>query len=452
MAHKKGKMRLGVFLNPTGHHAASWLHPNTTPDAGVNFRHQLDIVHSAERAKLDFVFLADMMTIRTATPDAQCRFAQYVANFDPITLLAALAPMTQRIGLVATASTSYYEPFHVARQFASMDHISNGRVGWNLVTSGNPDEALNFGRDAHYEHDARYGRAREFAQVVQALWDSYDDDAFPRDRARGIFFEQERMHRLNHKGTHFQVKGPLTLPRPPQGYPVLVQAGGSTAGGELASEFAEVIFGAEATIESAQKFYATVKGRLGQYGRAQEHLKILPGMSVFVAPTESEANEKYDYIQSLIAPVVSREALSILLGGVDLTPYDLDGPLPEDLPQTQSSHAHFRTIVEKARRENLTIREIGNWASGARGKCIIKGTPSQIADVLEEWFVKDAADGFNLMPAYLPGSLDDFIALVLPELQRRGLFRTEYEGRTLRDNLGLPRPESRYRRHAQAAE
>ncbi len=452
MTSKKGQMRLGVFLNPTGHHAASWLHPGTTPDAGINFQHQLDIVRSAERAKLDFIFLADMMTIRKATPDARFRFAQYVANFDPITMLAALAPMTERIGLVATASTSYYEPFHVARQFASIDHLSKGRVGWNLVTSGNPEEAYNFGRDAHLEHDERYGRAREFAQVVQALWDSYDDDAFVRDRASGAFFDPERMHFLNHKGKHFSVRGPLTMPRPIQGYPVLVQAGGSEAGGALASEFAEVIFGADATIEAAQAFYARVKDGMAQYGRSREHLKIMPGMSIFVGRTEAEADEKFEYLQSRIQPMVSREALSIMLGGVDLTGYDLDDKLPDDLPQTQGSHAHFRNIVEKAKRENLSIREIGNWVAGARGKCIIKGTPEHIADVLEEWFVKDAADGFNLMPAWLPGSLDDVITMVVPELQKRGLFRTEYEGRTLRDNLGLPRPESRYRRHAQAAE
>jgi alkanesulfonate monooxygenase len=379
--------------------------------------------------------------------DALCRSAQYIANFEPITLIAALAAVTERIGLVCTATTSYNEPFHIARKFASLDHISGGRVGWNLVTSGMAAEAYNFGRDAHYGHAERYDRAREFAEVVVALWDSWDDDAFVRDKASGLFFDPAKLHRLNHVGKHFKVRGPLNIPRPPQGHPVIVQAGTSDDGMDVAARFAEVIFSANLTIESCQDYYREIKRRAAQkFGRNPDHLKVMPGLSCYVGRTAEEAEEKYQYQNSLMHPIVAREILSTVLGGVDLSPYDFDGPLPENLPMSQGSQSHFRYVTELARSKNLTMRQIAEVVAGARGKLVIKGTPAQIADFMEHWYCEEAADGFNIMPPTLPGGLDDFVEMVIPELQRRGLFRTEYTGRTLREHLGLPRPASRYAR------
>ncbi|MFL5039786.1 MAG: LLM class flavin-dependent oxidoreductase [Xanthobacteraceae bacterium] len=448
MSRRQGKMRLGAFFNPTGHHVASWRHPDAQADAGVNFAHYAEIAQTAERAKFDLVFLADNLCTRRAHIDAISRSAQYIANLEPITLLSALSTVTSRIGLVATASTSYNEPFHVARKFASLDHISGGRAGWNLVTSGMQEEAQNFGRDQHYEHDERYDRAREFAQIVTALWDSWDDDAFVRDKESGLFFRPDGFHFLDHHGKYFSVRGPLNVPRCPQGRPIIVQAGTSEAGKQVSAEFAEVIFSAPLTLDAAKATYADLKGRMVQFGRDPDHMKILPGLSTVVGRSEADAVERHEYMQSLIHPVVAREILSTVLGGVDLTGYSLDDPLPTDLPRSNASQSTFQYVTEMARRENLTIRQIALRVAGARGKSVVRGSPQQIADLMEEWFVNEACDGFNIMPPYLPGALDDVVELVIPELQRRGLFRTEYEGRTLRENLGLPRPESRYRRAA----
>ena len=369
---------------------------------------------------------------------------QFIANFEPITLLSAIAMTTSRIGLVATASTSYNEPYHVARKFASLDRISGGRAAWNIVTSGSAGEALNFNRTAPFPHADRYKRAHEFVEVVTGLWDSWDDDAFVRDAESGIYFDRDKMHSLDHKGQNYQVKGPLNVPRPPQGWPVLVQAGASDDGIELASHYAEAIFSPHLTIEAAKPYYDKLKSSMVKRGRDPDHCKVLPGLSVFVAETEEEARRDYDLIQSLIHPIVGREILSTMLGDMDLTKYPLDEPLPAVLPPTNGSKGHYDSILEMARKENLTIRELGARVAGARGKNVFVGNPKQVADYMEEWFVKGACDGFNVMPPYIPGSLDDFCGLVVPELQRRGLFRTEYEGGTLRENLGLPRPESRY--------
>ena len=440
----RGQMRLGAFFNPTGHHVASWRHPQAQADAGINFKHYAEITQTAERAKFDMVFFADNLCVREANMEALSRSAQYIANFEPLTLLAALSSVTSHIGLVATASTSYNEPFHVARKFASINHLSGGRAGWNLVTSGMSGEANNFNRDVHYEHGERYHRAREFAQVVVGLWDSWDDDAFLRDKASGLFFQADGLHRLNHKGELFSVRGPLNVPRTPQGRPVIVQAGGSDDMIEVAAEFAEVIFCAPLTIDQAQTFYTRIKGEMGKHGRAPEEMKIMPGLSAIVGRTEAEANEKYEYLQSLIHPVVAREILSMVLGNVELTGYDFDGPLPEDLPLSNASRSTFDNVRDMARKENLTMRQVAMRVAGARAKSVVRGSPQQIADHMEEWFKKDGCDGFNVMPPYLPGGLDDFVELVIPELRRRGLFRTEYEGRTLREQLGLKRPPSRY--------
>jgi FMN-dependent oxidoreductase (nitrilotriacetate monooxygenase family) len=453
MPREKGQLRLGAFFNPTGHHVASWRHPHAQADAGINFQHYAEIARTAERGKFDMVFLADNVAMREANMEALSRSAQYIANFDPITLISALAALTSRIGLVCTATTSYNEPYHIARKFASMDHISGGRVGWNLVTSGTFAEAYNFNRDAHFGHAERYERAREFAEVVVALWDSWDDDAFLRDKESGRFFDPAKLHVLNHKGKHFGVKGPLNIPRPPQGHPVIVQAGTSDDGMDIAARFADVIFSAHWTLESCQAYFKEVKSRAAEkFGRNPEHIKVMPGLSCFAGETEEEANAKYEYMQSLIHPIVAREILSTVLGNFDLSPYPFDGPLPDDIPMTPWSQSTMKTVIDMARNENLTIRQIALRVAGARAKMVVKGTPKQIADHMERWYVEEAADGFNVMPPTLPGGLDDFVELVIPELQRRGLFRTEYTGRTLREHLGLPRPPSRYERSSEAAE
>jgi alkanesulfonate monooxygenase len=439
------QMRLAAYFNPTGHHVASWLHPRAQIDAHINIRHYVEIARTAERAKLDLLFLADAVATRHAHIEALSRSVQFVAHLEPLTLLSALAMATEHIGLVATMSTSYNEPYHVARKFASLDYISNGRAGWNVVTSGQTEEAKNFNRTAPIPHADRYRRAHEFVEVVLGLWDSWDDDAFVYDREHGLFFDRDKMHPLSHKGEFFSVEGPLNVPRPPQGYPVVVQAGASDHGIELAAQYAEAIFSPHLTIEEAKRYYDNVKGRMRQYGRDPDHLKILPGISIIVAEDEATARKDFDTIQSLIHPVVGREILSTMLGGVDLSKCDPDKPLPDDLPVSQMSRSHFESIVALGKRENLTVRQLGARVAGARGKNTFTGSVKQVADYMEEWFVKDACDGFTLMPPYIPGSHDDFCNLVVPELQRRGLFRKDYEGTTLRDHLGLPRPQSRYR-------
>jgi FMN-dependent oxidoreductase (nitrilotriacetate monooxygenase family) len=453
MPKRQGQVRLGAFFNPTGHHVASWRHPDAQADANVNFQHYVEITQTAERGKFDMVFLADNLAMREASMEALSRSAQYISNLEPMTLIAALSAVTSRIGLVCTATTSYYEPYHVARKFATMDHISGGRVGWNLVTSGTFAEAYNFNRDQHYGHAERYDRAREFAEVVVALWDSWDDDAFVRDKEQGLYFDPAKLHTLNHVGKHFKVKGPMNTPRPPQGHPVIVQAGTSNDGMDISAQFAEVIFSAHWSLEACKKYSTEVKTRAAdKFGRSPDHLKVMPGLSCFVAETESEADEKYEYMQSLIHPIVAREILSTIFGGFDLSQFPFDGPLPE-IPMTGGSQSTMQAAINLARDENLTIRQLAMRIAGARGKIVIKGTPSQIADHIQHWFEEEAADGFNIMPPFLPGGLDDFVNLVIPELQRRGLFRTEYTGRTLREHLGLPRPRSVFEKRAdQAAE
>ena len=448
MTQRTGQLRLGAFLYPSGHHIAAWRHPEAQADAGVNFRHYVRLAQTAEAARFDLVFLADGVGTRGDNVEFLSRTAHsYVAQFEPITLLSALAAVTEHVGLVATASTSFNEPYHIARKFASLDHISGGRAGWNLVTSSNEHEAKNFNRDKHFDHAERYERAIEFAEVVGGLWDSWEDDAFLRDKGQGRFFDPERRHVLDHKGRFFQVRGPLNVARSPQGHPVVVQAGSSEAGRDLAARTAEVIFTAQQTLEDAVDFYSDVKGRLAQYGRHPDDLKIMPGVFPIVGRSESEAREKFEQLQALIDPKVGLALASGLTGGFDLSGYPLDGPIPE-LPETNASKSRQLLTIELARRENLTIRQLYLRVAGARGHWQLVGTPVQIVDQLEERFVKGGADGYNVMPPVLPAGLDDFVELVIPELRRRGLFRSDYEGRTLRDNLGLRRPVNR---HARAA-
>lgn len=365
--------------------------------------------------------------------------------FDPLVLLSGLAAVTERIGLVSTVSTSYNEPYSLARKFASLDHLSGGRSGWNLVTSATDLEALNFGRDKHFEHGDRYQRAEEFIDVVTGLWDSFEDDAFVRDKTSGVFFQPDKLHVLNHHGENYRVRGPLNIPRTPQGYPVLIQAGSSEPGKTLAARTAEVVFTAQQTLSNAQAFYADVKGRLAGYGRRPDQLKVMPGISPVIGRTQSEAEDKYQQLQDLVEPRVGLAMLAGMAGGFDLSEYDLDGPLPE-LPPSNSMQSRQALFIDLARRENLSIRQLYLKVAGARGHHTVIGTAKTVADTLEQWFVEHAADGFNIMPPFLPEGLDDFVDGVVPLLQQRGLFRHEYSGSTLRDHLGLERPGNRYRR------
>jgi alkanesulfonate monooxygenase len=391
------------------------------------------------------IFLADGVAVRDRNNNPEVLSLNgKLVHFEPLTLLSALSVVTENIGLVATASTTYNEPFHIARKFASLDYLSGGRAGWNVVTSGTEAKAKNFNREQHLEHALRYERAKEFVEVVTKLWDSWEDDAFLRDKDSGIYFEPDKLHVPNHKGKHFSVRGPLNVARPIQGYPVIVQAGSSEAAQELAAETAEVIFTAQQTLTEAQEFYASVKGRLAKYGRSPENLKIMPGIFPVIGRTEQEAKEKYEQLQELVHPQVGLGLVAWVYGGKDLSSYPLDGPPPEFPEDTNGSKSRLKLVSDLANRENLTLRELYLAIAGARGHRTIWGTPQHIADQLEEWFLNDGADGFNIMPPYLSGGLEEFVDLVIPELQRRGLFRTEYEGQTLRENLGLPRPVNQF--------
>ncbi|EJN23219.1 LLM class flavin-dependent oxidoreductase [Pseudomonas sp. GM80] len=437
------KMSLGAFLMSSGHHLAAWRHPRAWAGGGLDFQHFKKLATTAERGKFDAIFFADNLALMGSPELGQFTTAGDV--FDPLVLLSGLAAVTERIGLVSTVSTSYNEPYLLARKFASLDHLSGGRSGWNLVTSATDLEALNFGREKHFEHGDRYQRAEEFIDVVTGLWDSFEDDAFVRDKTSGVFFQPDKLHVLNHHGETYRVRGPLNIPRTPQGYPVLIQAGSSEPGKALAARTAEVVFTAQQTLSNAQAFYADVKGRLAGYGRRPDQLKVMPGISPVIGRTQSEAEDKYQQLQDLVEPRVGLAMLAGMAGGFDLSEYDLDGPLPE-LPPSNSMQSRQALFIDLARRENLTIRQLYLKVAGARGHHTVIGTPKTIADTLEEWFVGQAADGFNIMPPFLPEGLDDFVDGVVPLLQQRGLFREEYSGSTLRDHLGLERPGNRYRR------
>ncbi|ALU62761.1 nitrilotriacetate monooxygenase [Pseudomonas syringae pv. lapsa] len=435
------QMKLGAFLMATGHHVAAWRHPEVPADAGLDFKHYRHVARVAEAAKFDALFVAD--SVAAATGDIASRMARS-DHFEPLTLLSALSAVTEHIGLIATATTTYNEPYHVARKFASLDHLSGGRAGWNLVTSDAAAEAQNFGRAEHVGHAERYSRAREFHQVVTGLWDSWADDAFTRDKTSGEYYDPGRLHVLNHQGEHFSVKGPLNVARSPQGQPVVVQAGSSEVGRDLAAQTAEVVFTAQTSLASAQAFYADLKGRLSAYGRAVDSLKIMPGVFIVVAETEALAKAKFDSFQELVEPRVGVALLGRMLGNFDLSGYPLDGPLPE-LPLTDSGQrSRQKLLTELADQENLTLAQLGRRIAGGRGHYSLIGTPEQIADELQRWFEQGAADGFNVLVPHLPGGLEDVAQLLVPELQRRGLFRTEYEGTTLRENLGLQRPAYRF--------
>jgi FMN-dependent oxidoreductase (nitrilotriacetate monooxygenase family) len=440
---QKRLMRLGAFVHETGQHVAAWRHPQAHMQSGTNFAEMVETAQLAERGKFDLLFLADSAAVNlSGSADVRGRMGK-VVKFEPMTILSALAAVTKNLGLVATSTTTFNEPYTLARQFASLDQISGGRSGWNLVTSNNEQDALNYSREAHLGHSDRYDRAIEFADVVNGLWDSWDDDAFIRDKEGGVFFDPAKMHVLNHKGAHFQVRGPLNVACSPQGRPVLVQAGASGTGRDVAARLAELVFTAATTFEQAKEFYDDVRMRIPRFGRSQDQVKVMPGFYPVVAPTASEAQEKYDYLQSLIQKPVGISILEHTIGVHGLDKIPLDGPVPE-MADTNGPLSRQRLLLEQARRDKLTFWELCLANAGPRGHALSIGTPSQVADEMEHWFKDGAADGFNVMPAWLPGSLKDFVDLVIPELQRRGLFRTEYEAMTLRENLGLPRPINRH--------
>lgn len=434
------QLRLGAFMRPVSIHTAAWRYPGGLPDANFNFAHLKRFAQKLEHGKFDAFFMADHLAVLNMPMEALKRSAT-VTSFDPATLLPALAVVTERLGLIATGSTTFDEPYHVARRFAALDHLSGGRAGWNVVTTSNPDAALNFGLESHVEHGDRYDRGREFVDVVTGLWDSWADDAFIRDVESGIYFDPDKMHALNHKGANFSVRGPLNVARPIQGWPVIVQAGASDAGRQLAAETAEVIFVAPGNLAGGKSFYADVKSRMEKLGRHRDHLKVLPGALVVVGDTMEEARAKRALLDSLVHYESAIASLSIALGH-DASKFDPDGPLP-DIPETNASKSGRERAINLARRENLTVRQLAQRFGGYAGLSFV-GTPQTIADEMEQWLVEEGSDGFNIMFPYLPAGLDDFVDRVVPELQRRGIFRRAYEGRTLRENLGLPRPANRF--------
>ncbi|MBH5317413.1 LLM class flavin-dependent oxidoreductase [Paenibacillus sp. GSMTC-2017] len=431
MSKGKRQLHLNAFLYGTGHHEASWRLPESEPEKNLDFNHVLGIVHTAERGLMDSVFLADGYVGRSN-------------KFEPFTQLSALASRTKHIGLIATVGTTYNEPYHVARKFASLDHISKGRAGWNIVT-GAGSAAHNFGKDEHLEHSLRYEEADEFVDVVKKLWDSWEDDAIVNNKVTGVGVDSNKVHTVDHKGKYYSVKGPLNIARPPQGYPVLVQAGSSESGKEFAAKVAEVIFTAHQSIGSAQAFYKDVKSRLSKYGRSADQLKILPGISPILADTEAEALE----IENQLFEAIDKEGVTRRLSerlGLDLQNHPLDEPISlegvRETDEVNGNKSRHQLILDLIRDENLTLKQLINRLGGARGHFTFTGTPLGLADVIESWFLNGAADGFNVMPQIYPSGLDIFVDKVIPELQNRGLFRTAYEGKTLRDNLGLNRPSN----------
>lgn len=438
MTHRHGKLHLNAFLFSVGHHEAAWRLPESDPFASTNVEHYQNLARIAERGKLDSLFLADGPVLWTNVGQRPS------GTLEPTVLLTALAGVTEHIGLIATASTTYNEPYNLARRFASLDHISGGRAGWNIVTTAGVDAARNFNLTALPAHADRYARAAEFVDVSLKLWDSWDDEAPIGDKENGIWGDDGKLYPPRHVGKYFRVEGALNLPRCPQGYPLLVQAGSSEDGKELAAQYAEAVFTAQQTLEDAQGFYTDLKARTRAVGRHPDSIKILPGIVPVLGATEAEAQALEAELERLIKPEYARRQLAQVLR-VEPETLELDAELPE-LPgedQIESQKSRYTLIVTLARRERLTVRQLLGRLGGGRGHRTFAGTPEQVADAIQHWWENGAADGFNVMPPVLPSGLTAFVDHVVPILQRRGLFRTEYEGKTLRDNYGLPRPPNR---------
>ncbi|KAI1771231.1 Nitrilotriacetate monooxygenase component A/pristinamycin IIA synthase subunit A [Hypoxylon cercidicola] len=438
---KKKQLHLGAFMRPVSLHTGAWRYPGAYPDANFNFQHIKSFAQKLEAAKFDAFFMADHLAVLNMPVEA-LRRSHTVTSFEPFTLLSSLAAVTDRIGLVATASTTYDEPYHIARRFASLDHLSGGRAGWNIVTTANPDSSRNFGKEEHKEHGERYARAREFYDVVTGLWDSFADDAFVRDVESGIFFDPDKMHVLDHHGAELHVRGPLNIARTPQGWPVIVQAGQSEPGRQLAAETAEVVFCAPRTLEAGKEFFKDIKGRLPAAGRDRDDMKLLPAAFIVIGDTVEEAQAKRLKLDSLVHYESSIASLSISLG-CDASTFDPDSPLPTDLPETNASKSGREGVLKLAATEGLTVRQLAQRYGGYSGLAFV-GTVETVADEMEQWLVQEGSDGFNVVFPFLPQGLDDVVERLIPELQRRGLFRKDYEGPTLRDHLGLKRPSNKF--------
>jgi FMN-dependent oxidoreductase (nitrilotriacetate monooxygenase family) len=428
-------MHLGVFVLGTGNHSAGWRIDGAFASS-CSVPVMQSIASIAERGKFDLFFISDSAVMDPGDHPS------FLNRFEPMTLLAALGMGTRHIGLGATVSTSFNEPFNVARAFSSLDHLSGGRAAWNVVTSSNKAAALNFSKEL-YEHDLRYEIATEFVDVVRGLWDCWDDGAIVPDRTTGTFLDKSKVRPLDHKGRFFNVKGPLNMERCPQGQPVIIQAGGSAPGQELSARSADLVFSVvNGDPTSAKAAYDSLKARVIKHGRRPEHVPILPGVMPIIGETDAQAKEQLDRLQSWLTPTNALTLVSQRLG-YDIAGYPLDGPIPDFAQKTDRGQAFSNTLLEMARREKMTLRDLYNITAAARGHWVIYGTPKRIADIFEEWFAAERADGFVVMPAYFPGAFDDFVNLVVPELQRRGLYRKEYSGPTLRDHLGLTRPPAR---------
>jgi FMN-dependent oxidoreductase (nitrilotriacetate monooxygenase family) len=427
-------------MRPVSLHTGAWRYPGAYPDANFNFHHLKSFALKLEAAKFDAFFMADHLAVLNM-PEEALKRSHTVTSFEPFTLLSALAAVTDKIGLAATASTTFDEPYHIARRFASLDHISQGRAAWNIVTTANPDAALNFGKEEHLVHDERYKRAREFFDVVTGLWDSFADDAFLRDQQSGIYFDPSRMHVLDHKGDDFNVRGPLNIARPVQGWPVIVQAGQSEPGRQLAAETAEVVFCAPRGLSDAKKLYADLKSRVAAVGRNPDHLKILPAAFIVIGETVADAKEKRAKLDSLVHYDSAIASLSIAIGH-DVSGLDPDSYLPE-LPDTNASKSSQEQVLKLAREENLTVRQLAQRYGGYSGLAFV-GTPESVADEMQQWLDEAGCDGFTVVFPFVPQGLDDVVEKLVPELQRRNIFRGDYQGSTLRDHLGLPRPRNQF--------
>lgn len=435
-------MHLGAFLMGVGHHASAWRLADADPSQLTRAGWYKALAQTAERGKFDYLFFADRLALSDRYGNDLQTSVRYLASprLDPVALLGLLAGATSHIGLAATASTTFNDPYALARTFATLDHLSDGRIGWNIVTSTNDGEALNFSAEPILEHELRYRRAREFVDLALKLWDSWEDDPFIHDKAKGEFANPDRVHYLNHEGEFFNVRGPLNVPRSPQGRPVLIQAGSSDTGQDFAASVADVIFTAQPDLQKAKDFYQVVNQRLLAQGRPAGALKIMPGVMPFVGKSKDEAQARFAELEENVHPLAGLALLSDSMN-LDLSIYPLDEPLPE-VKDIRGNQSRFKLVQELSQREGLTLRQLGKRFGGSRSHRVLAGTASDIADDLEQWFTERACDGFNVMPPYLPHSLDDFVDGVVPELQRRGLFRRDYTGSTLRDHLGLERPAS----------
>jgi len=444
MSENKRKLHLGLFLFATGYHPAGWRLPEAITDGAFDPKFLQRVAAKLEEGKFDFFFLGDRLA---SSAEEQHTFPSQMVRLEPFTMLSYLAAVTDKIGLIVTVNTTYAEPYHVARMTASLDYLSGGRLAWNVVTGADTRAALNFSREKHWDNAKRYDYADEFVAVVKELWDSWEDNAFIRNKETGQFVDKSKVHAINHKGEQFQVAGPLNVARPPQGQIPLLSAGTSDRSQELGARFSSAVFTGEIVLEEAKRFYAGIKSKLAKHGRKPSELFIMPGLVPLVGRTEDEARAKYRELSELLVTDFDLTALSKRIG-IDLTGYELDGPLP-DLALSSLPGDRAKQLAALAQRaaghEDITVRDLFYYfAATARGHLLIVGNPEQIADQMEEWFLQEAADGFNICPPYMPGGLDHFVDYVVPVLQRRGLFRTDYEGSTFREHFGLSRPDNRF--------